>query len=92
MAEFVRFIVFSAQGGYGNWGAGNTQEEATKQWRKAGGKGKKKKIYKFTAQVPFAPAEREATEQEADSYVDKYGSMCWVRCEREQIAENSALV
>ena len=71
---------------YGHWGAGTTIEEAKKNLKKSGGKIKNCRILKFTSKLPFAPANREANENEADSWIGRDGSTNWVRCEREELS------
>lgn len=71
-------------GGY--WGGGATIEDAKKKFRKAGGR-TVTVVNRFTSALPFVAADREATEQEADAYVSKDGTLCWIRCERKVLAE-----
>lgn len=71
----------------GAWGAGKTIEESRRNFRKAGGSGKTgaSKTFSFESGLPFAPANREATETEADCYIDGAGAVCWIRCTRTEI-------
>lgn len=75
---YKRFIVISC----GFWGAGDTIEKAHENHKKAGGKKKNCKTLEFTSELPFAPSNRDAMENEADAYVSTSGDTCWVRCER----------
>lgn len=71
---------------YGYFGKGYTLEEAKKAWRKAGGK-KNQNFYReivFQSNLPFAPMDRAATEEEADAWIGKDGSVNWIRCEQER--------
>lgn len=80
-----RYIATSG-GLYGNWGNGDTVEDAKKNLRKAGGKIKGCKLWKFTSQLPFAPTDKQIAEQaEADCWIGRDGSMSWVRCQREEM-------
>ena len=79
-----RFIVI----GRGYWGAGENVRAATRQLAKAGGNPREDHlIYEFRSELPFAPPDREATEEESDCWVDSYGCTTWMRCERELIQE-----
>lgn len=80
---FEMFIVVGTdKSGYGGaWGAGETLKRATAQFRKAGGRSAKVRD-RFSSDLPFAPAGRDALESEADAYVSGDGSTCWIRCER----------
>lgn len=81
-----RFIAVTKGGLYGYWAGGATLEEAVKGLRKAGAKKRAPyRVYKFTSELPFAPAKREATEGEADCWIGQDGSCNWIRCEREEI-------
>ena len=77
--------------GNGYWGGGETPQIAEVNYQKAVRKGPKPKscrildVTKYTSELPFAPPDREATEGEADAYIDQQGATCWVRCEREFI-------
>jgi len=73
--------------GGGNFGYGESLDEAKKKHRKNGGKirGRRVFAFKFTSKLPFAPQEREANEDEADAFVSVHGQINWVRCEREEI-------
>ena len=78
-----RYIVTSG-GLYGHFGSGSTLDEAKKNWRKAGGL-KREGNYreqKFVSEMPFAPANRQATKEEADCWIGQDGSTNWVGCER----------
>ena len=85
--KYKRFI-FINSGIYGHFGYGSTLDEAKANYKKAGGKltDNKKKLkvgyWEFVSDLPFAPAGRDATEQEADSWIGQDGSINWIRCER----------
>ena len=82
-----RFIVI----GRGYWGAGETIRAATMKLKEAGGNPREDCfIYEFRSELPFAPPNREATEEEADCWVDIAGCTTWVRCKRELIQEPAA--
>jgi len=71
---------------YGYWGAGATIEEAKKQLCKAGGKIKGCRLWRFTSELPFCPAgKKDADETEADCWIDRYGGLNWIRCDRKMI-------
>lgn len=75
-----RFIVV----GLGYWGAGSTLEKAKRNYRSAGGTGNHF-IERFTSELPFAPSDREADDDEADCWMGTDGFLYWKRCERERI-------
>ncbi len=78
----VRYISIS----FGYWGAGATGEEAVKNRIKAGAKKRDKaKLIRFQSELPFAPSNRLATDEEADCWVDCHGGLNWVRCEKEDV-------
>lgn len=82
-----RFIICAGDGVYGHWGSGSTINAARQNFLRAGGKRKVDyAIWEFTSDLPFAPSEREANEDESDAYVATDGSLCWVRCEPQQLA------
>ena len=67
---------------YGHWGVGTTLGEALTNARKAGARKRDKfRTWQFTSELPFAPPDREATEEEADCWVGQDGSINWVRCD-----------
>lgn len=76
---------------FGYYGKGKTEVEAIKAWRKAGGRkvrAQGKRItFRGTSELPFAPFDREATEQEADLYLTKDGRLFYKRCEVEQLGK-----
>lgn len=80
------YIVTSG-GMYGHYGKGATLEEARKAWRKAGGRKAEGNVREllFISRLPFAPFDRNATEQEADAWIGRDGSINWVRCTREEV-------
>lgn len=83
------FIVTSLANGGGYYGKGLTLDLASAAWRKAGGN-KRDPIYReflFWSVLPFAPLDKEATEQEADAWVDGMGGLCTLRCEKETLTE-----
>lgn len=80
----LRFIAVIGSGS-GYWGAGETKDQAIAKMRKAGCRladVKKASIYQFSSELPFAPANREAEDDEADCWVGQDGSMNWIRCDR----------
>lgn len=79
----VRFMVAGNQ----HWGCGESLAEANQNFKKAGGKGRVDKLqcFIFIASVPFAPYDRDATEQEADCWVTQDGCCHWVRCVRREM-------
>ena len=98
-ARHERYILAGWTGALGNWGGGETIEEATANFIKSGkfkSRSAKAKAlrhanaWRFDSDLPFAPGNREATEEEADSYVDATGAVVWIRCERVEI-ETSVL-
>lgn len=85
-----RYIARTVGGLYGYWGAGRIEDEAIEKMRKSGAKRRDPyRVYKFTSDLPFAPVDREATEQEADCWVGEDGSCNWIRCERTVVIEPS---
>lgn len=78
------FFIVTSGGMYGHFGKGTTLKAAVSAWRKAGGRKKDEnyRVTRFTSELPFAPFDRPATEQEADAWVGRHGSLNWVRCER----------
>lgn len=77
------FIVMSG-GIFGHYGKGTTIEAAQKAWRKAGGR-KKDGGYReleFASELPFAPFDRAANENESDAWVAQDGSIMRLRCDR----------
>ena len=88
----TRFIVaVNDYAQYGFWGLGDTLAEAEEQCRKAAKRRIRKDVWndrrawRFTSELPFAPAGRDATEDEADAYIAGDGAVNWIRCEREKI-------
>jgi hypothetical protein len=74
---------------YGHFGRGETLAKAIAGWKKAGGK-KKEGGYReqrFYSDLPFAPADRDATPTEADAFIGQDGSTNYIRCKREVITE-----
>lgn len=81
MHEF--FIVATIETGGGHFGKGKTLTEAEAALRKAGGKKRAKRIiHRFYSELPFAPFDRPATENEADAWMGKDGSLNWIRCKK----------
>lgn len=74
----------------GVWGVGDTLDEARENMVKcAKGKWKHKArenciVWRFYSELPFAPSDRDATEQESDCWFNE-GTVSWRRCERERI-------
>lgn len=97
--QHVRFIAKTTDGLYGHFGYGDTEADALRNLKKAGGEITKTKtkwnykpkrgyaliVYKYTSDLPFAPNNREALENEADCWVDQSGATNWIRCEVETI-------
>lgn len=79
---YNKFIVI----GFGVWGAGDTIKEAKDKFRKMGGKGQTT-IYKCKSQLPFAPPNREAKQDEADAYITRYGELITIRCEYHKVSQ-----
>ena len=71
----------------GRWGAGDSLEAAVANYRKAGGSTARGawKSFSFVSGLPFAPTDREATDDEADCWVGGDGSIYWIRCERKEL-------
>ena len=71
------------------WGSGETVEKALKQMWKAGAEKKAvTKVFLFYSDMPFAPPEREANEDECDAYVNDMGGMCKLRAQSIDITEH----
>lgn len=82
----VRFIVQSFKDFSGSWGRGEDLVEAKANLKKNNGKVKNiVKAWKFTSDLPFAPGDREANEDESDAYISNNGMIHWIRCHREEI-------
>jgi hypothetical protein len=80
---YERWLVTTG-GMFGHFGSGATRDEAAKNWRKAGGR-KTEGNYReqqFRSSLPFAPAGRAATPEEADAFISRDGTTNWVRCQR----------
>lgn len=80
---------------FGHFGRGPSKEDAINALKKAGGKWSKRAmkegrcaLWQFTSDLPFVPIgnPRTAKESEADVYVAKSGDLCWIRCERTELA------
>lgn len=94
---FTRFMAVTNDGVYGHFGCGDTLEEALKTLKASGGEIRKRgdsfapkkgyalTAYKFTSEYPFAPYDREATEEEADCWVNDMGNICSFQCQREKV-------
>jgi len=81
----VRFIARSFNGFGGHWGLGDTIAQAIQKMKKAGAKKKDDfTVWQFTSELPFAPTDRDAEETEADVWIDRNGSINWIRCKREK--------
>jgi len=91
-----RYIAVSTprNGFGGHWGVGAIFEEAKKNLRKAGGSVAKANLraWKFESKLLFAPTGRPSTTEEADCYVDVYGGINWIRCNRTQRLENGVWI
>lgn len=78
-----RVIILSRSQYGGNWGAGPTVEAALAKLKEHGGKRREiKRGWRFISELPFAPPDRDATEGEADCWVDRDGTVNWLRCGR----------
>lgn len=86
MNKSVRYILLGTEknGLGGSWGAGATVEEARKNFKKVGGR-KVEAGWRFTSDLPFAPPDRPAKNNESDCWVGRDGSVNWVRCAREEL-------
>ena len=78
-----RFIAISL----GYWGKGNTIDAAKSALRKAGGKSRGCVVWKFTSELPFAPNDRDATEDETDCWVSRDGMLVSIRAKREIVEQ-----
>jgi len=84
---YEMFIAVCGSKSYGGeWGVGKTIAHAITNLREAGGYLRHHIIYRFTSELPFAPRDRDCTDQEADCWVGRDGNMSWIRCEREIVA------
>lgn len=84
----VLHIVVGGKGLYGHYGKGTTLAEAQAAYKKAGGKKRDKQIvHRFESELPFAPFDRDATDEEADAWVGRDGSINWLRCQRTAVGE-----
>ena len=81
--NYMRYVAMT-RGYRGCFGVGDSLLEAVEMMRRAGAKKKDDyKVYRFISHFPFAPADRDATDGEADAWVGADGSISWLRCERE---------
>lgn len=83
-----RYVVVgrSKTAGGGSYGFGPTLKEASRKFSESGGDSDVKAVvYKFRSELPFAPANCEAREDEADAYVNQIGQVHWLRCEMEKL-------
>jgi len=67
------------------WGVGDTIEEANQNRKENGGKDDKTYLYEFESELPFAPFDRDANDDEADCYIDKMGAINWIRCKYHEV-------
>lgn len=79
-------LFFITMGSDGYYGMGHTLTEARKGYRLHGGRHGKKgapdyREYVCISKRPFAPIDREATDEEADAWVTGTGGIRHVRCE-----------
>ena len=95
----TRYIAQTSDGLYGHFGYGDSMIESLQNLKKSSGeirknrktgeykpkKGYSLKVYRFLSELPFAPHNREAAEQEAYAWIGQDGSCNWIRCERELI-------
>ena len=87
-----QFVIVHTTGLYGYWGGGTTIDTAFRNAVTASGKTARMlrrqgglRIKVFTSDLPFAPCERDATEDEADAWMGQDGSLSWVRCDRHDL-------
>jgi hypothetical protein len=85
-----RYIVLESKDGiWGHWGRGATLDEARENLRRAARRpGKARpadREYEFASDLPFAPGDREATDDEADAWIGQDGSLNWIRCQLRQL-------
>ena len=76
---YERYIAVSNERYGGFYGYGEDQKAALAKLKLAGGKPKLAKLIRFTSELPFAPTDRPATEQEADAWMDRYGGLNYIR-------------
>lgn len=70
-------MTFDARSGGGDWRIGDTLEEVSKIKRRG---------RKATSDLPFAPRDRSANDDEADVWVDRYGTINSIGCELQEVA------
>lgn len=87
LANHELFIARSFDGYGGHWGVGASRNAAVEKMRAAGAKKRDRyKLWRFYSELPFAPTDRDAHEDEADAFVGGDGTVNWIRCERESTA------
>jgi hypothetical protein len=82
VVKYKYYIVISN----GYWGGGENPTAAKAHWKDVGGKGNWS-MYQFTSNLPFAPADRDATKDEAEAWVNRYGSLVMKRCSEKKLAQ-----
>lgn len=86
-ATHCRYIALTVyrNGLGGDWAAGSSAREACDRLPRRLRSYATVRIYRFDAQLPFAPPNRCAISGEAEAYLDRYGVMLWDCCERSLI-------
>lgn len=78
-----QYFIVTSHGYFG--GASTLKEAKDKHDSIAGEPVDKIIVFRFMSELPFAPSDREAKEDEADAYMDQYGMLYWIRCKKEKI-------
>lgn len=85
--KHTKYIVLTKEL-YGHWGIGFSLNEALLRCAASGASIAEVDMatkYVFRSPLPFAPADREATEEEADCWVGADGWVYWLRCNRWEV-------
>lgn len=89
IATYVGYASVSNRDGVLYWGLGSTADEAEKNWKASGGRKRDRRaLYEFRSKLPFAPRDRDATEEESDFWIGDDWMIYTVRCEYELISKN----
>tara|TARA_Y100000310_G_scaffold342397_1_gene445492 strand:- start:2908 stop:3183 length:276 start_codon:yes stop_codon:yes gene_type:complete len=81
--KFERVIVVTVNANGGDWGVGETEEIAkSKISKRELRRAHHVNVCRFVSDLPFAPADRPANENEADAWVTRHGGLCYIRCEQ----------
>ncbi len=81
-----RFIAVSSASGFsGHWGSGNTEMGALENLRQQKPSPAPIVMWRFFGDLPFAPADREAEDNEADCWAGSH-SLFSLRCQRERVS------